>query len=94
VRLKEADTTKACIKESQTNVGMNYKENTNRNWMTVCFRTATTHYLVNSKLYNSKSSDISNFSLNLGLKEEKFIQICLVTSKTLIIHNSKEKSVL
>jgi hypothetical protein len=40
------------------------------------------------------SRDISNFSLYLCPKEEKFIQIYLVILKTLIIHNSKEKSVL
>jgi hypothetical protein len=50
--------------------------------------------MVNSTLYDSKLHDISNFSLNLGPKEEKFILIYPVVSKTLISHNSKEKSVL
>jgi hypothetical protein len=35
--------------------------------------------------------DILNFSFNLRPTEEKFIQIYLFISKTLIIHNSKEK---
>jgi hypothetical protein len=50
--------------------------------------------LVNSKRYKSKFCDNSNFCLKLGPKEEKFIQIYLVISRTLIIHNSKEKSSL
>jgi hypothetical protein len=41
-----------------------------------------------------KFYDISNFGLNLSPKEEKFVCIYLVILKTLIIHNSKEKSVL
>jgi hypothetical protein len=50
--------------------------------------------VVNSKLYNSKFHDDSNFTLNLRPKEDKFIQIYLVISKTLIIRNSKEKAAL
>jgi hypothetical protein len=45
-------------------------------------------------MINSKFYDISKFGFNLGLKEEKFIQIYLVISKTLIICNAKQKSVL
>jgi hypothetical protein len=46
------------------------------------------------RIYNSKFRHDSNFSLNLGPKEEKFTQIYLVISKTLIIRNSNEKSAL
>jgi hypothetical protein len=40
-------------------------------------------FLVNSKLNNLKFHNNSNFSLNLGPKEEKFIQIYVVIFKTL-----------
>jgi hypothetical protein len=50
--------------------------------------------LVNLKLYNLKFCDNLNFSLNLGPKEDKFIQIYLVILKTLIICNYNEKSAL
>jgi hypothetical protein len=45
-------------------------------------------------LVNSKYRNILNFGLNLSPKEEKFIHIYLVISKTLIVCISKEKSVL
>jgi hypothetical protein len=43
---------------------------------------------------NSTFHDNSNFSSHLCPKEEKFIHIYLIILKTLIIHNSKEQSVL
>jgi hypothetical protein len=43
--------------------------------------------VVNPKLYNSKFRNNSDFGLYFGPKEEKFIQIYLVISKTLIINN-------
>jgi hypothetical protein len=44
--------------------------------------------------YNLKFCDNSNFSFNLHPEEEKFIQIYLIISKTLMICNSKQKSAL
>jgi hypothetical protein len=53
-----------------------------------CLKYQGTVKLVNFKHYNS------NFSLNLLSKEKTFTQIYLVISKTLVICNLKEKSVL
>jgi hypothetical protein len=50
--------------------------------------------LVNSKLYYSTFYDTLNFSLNVCPKEEKFVQIYVVISKTLIICNLKENFAL
>jgi hypothetical protein len=46
------------------------------------------------KHYNLKFHCISNFDFNLDHREEKFMHIYLAISKTLIICNSKGKSVL
>jgi hypothetical protein len=42
--------------------------------------------VVDSKLYNAKFLDNSNFSLNISPEEEKFIQSYVVIPKILIIH--------
>jgi hypothetical protein len=47
-----------------------------------------------TQFYNSKFCHNSIFCLNIGPKEEKFVQLYLVISKTLIIRNLKEKSAL
>jgi hypothetical protein len=44
--------------------------------------------------YNLKFLSISNSGLNLCPMEEKLIQIHVVISNTLIMHNLKEKSVI
>jgi hypothetical protein len=47
--------------------------------------------VVNLKLCNLKFLHNLNVSFNFHPKKEKFIQIYLVNSKTLVIHNAKKK---
>jgi hypothetical protein len=72
-------------------VSLTQCENTQNDSFTEQGAEHNTVNLVNLKPCNSKIHDISNSSLNLDSKGKKYIQICLVISKTLINCDLKEK---